>query len=76
MFSWAVWRMDGSTTPRTGIPPWLDPTLIRLLEEVAAAEARRGTRPELTTRRVHEAAVAYRPALVLPQIREAVEIAL
>ena len=67
--------MDG-TTPRNGIPPWLDPTLIRLLADVAAAEALRGTRPELTARRVHEAAVAHRPALVLPQIREAVGIAL
>ena len=69
--------MDGATTPsRSVLPAWLDGTLISSLARVAAAEIAAGCTQAAVARRVHEAALAYSPALPLPQIREAVAIAL
>lgn len=69
--------MDGATTPsRSSVPAWLDGTLISALAKVAAAEVAAGCAEAEIARRVHDAALAYCPALPLPHVREAVAIAL
>ena len=69
--------MDGSSPPLPpGLPPWLDPLLFRVLAELAMADAASGTPNQVMSRRTLEAAISLRPALPLPQIKEAVAVAM
>lgn len=68
--------MDGPPPPDTRLPPWLDASLIRELSDLAAADLAAGLPRARVAQRTMEAGLAHRPALPVPQIREAVEVAL
>lgn len=68
--------MDGPPPPDTRLPPWLDASLITDLSDLAAADLAAGLPRARIAQRTMEAGLAMRPALPIPQIREAVEVAL
>jgi hypothetical protein len=68
--------MDGAPRPANTLPVWLDARVIRALSKVVESEVASGCPAPLVASRVGEAARAMFPALPLPQVREAVAIAL
>jgi hypothetical protein len=58
------------------LPVWLSPSLLRLLADGIAADTTRGIPHHVVKQTAHERARALRPAMPMPDLAEAVALAL